>query len=637
MVKIKLTEDIQDKYLKRIKDITKNTTEQMKLHQDALLTREFIKGNQWCYLNENGIINQIPVDMTYKKTPSATPRPREVVNLIFPIWRTYKSYLIRSRPRIVAKPEDPEEVFDLIGARVATKIMEYLYETLILRKKADQIFNHQLIYGTCFLHPIWNRETKKCELKIIPPTQIFPYPTSARSWSQVVGVVWKRSVVTELLNKQYKRTLETEFKPDSDAIDDLEYIDAAGIPAERKEKRTNLFDYWEIPYKGSDGVWIRMANNEILESKSKFPYKNKDYEDKYQLPFVPIYDNKLDDSIYGFSTIGLLKARQMSYNKGKSRLAQLRELTPKLLIDVESKIHMDDMVDEDATVIEYSSAHNAEKPIYTSVPHINPILTQDIANMPQEIEHQSGFHQVLLRSESIGSIQSGVGIRNLAEQDELRLAPALESLRMGFVKTFEQLYALVRQYYGDEEIKKILGERGEIDILTLKEIPLNSMTFVIEETTFTPYSQAYKQNLMMQLLPMGLFNMADPKDRKNVYEYLDPTLAMNFSAVTLEERYVKVENKRMLEGEKVPVNPDDVDAVHIDGHNVFIKDVRFKDLSRTIQELFIIHQEEHRIQGQKKMAQQIKMMQEMQGGKGSAPEAKPTQPNSAGGMGRGGM
>jgi hypothetical protein len=634
MVKIKLAEDLQDKYLGRIKEITKNKLEQMKLHQDALLTREFIKGHQWCYLNEYGAVKEIPIDMSYKKIPTATPRPREVVNLMFPIWRTYKSYLIRSRPRIVAKPEDPEEVFDLIGARVATKIMEYLYETLILRKKSDQIFNHQLIYGTCFLHPIWNRDTRKCELKVIPPTQIFIYPTSAHTWNQVVGVAWKRSVVTELLNKQYKRTLETEFKADTDVAEDMEYLNSAGVLEERKENKTNLYDYWEIPYKGSAGVWIRVANNEILESSTKFPYKNKDHEDKYQLPFVPIYDNKLDDSVFGFSTIGLLKSRQMSYNKGKSRLAQLRELTPKLLVDVESKIHMDDIVDEDSTVIEYSSSHQAEKPSYTSVPHINPILTQDIATMPQEIEHQSGFHQVLLRSESIGSIQSGVGIRNLAEQDELRLAPALESLRFGFIKTFEQLYSLVRQYYNEDQVREILGERGEIDLLTFKEIPLNSMTFTIEETTFTPYSQAYKQNLMMQLLPMGLFNMADPKDRKNVYEYLDPTLAMNFSTVTIEERYVKVENKRMLEGEKVPVNPDDVDAVHIDGHNVFIKDVRFRELPNTIKEKFQLHQEEHRVQGQQKMQQQMQMMKEAQGGKGSVPEEKLPQST---GMGKGGM
>ena len=620
--KTTLPDTQKEEILRTIKDISQDSTVQQRLHNNAAINGEFIKGNQWVYIDTYNNIRDIPYDMNYYNK-YRKHRPREVVNIIYPIWRTYKSYLIKAHPKMMARPEDPQDVGDVIGARIATKVMEYLYERLVVRKKADQIYNYQTIYCTVFLHPFYNTESKQCDLRVIPPEQLYPFPSDARDWNEVKAVVYKRALPTELLELSYP---DKSFNSDAgeDTMSFPEF--SASLIPSHKPALTTVMDYWELPTEQTPGCFVRASEKEVLEYVPKFPYQNQHISGEHRLPFIPIYDNKSFDSVFGFPTIGLAIKRQMAYNMGKSRLAQMREIMPKLLIDVNSKIRGNDIFDDDTTLIEYQGALSATPPMYIFPAAENNILAQDVFGMPQEIEHTTGFHDVLLRAESIGSIQSGVGLEHLSSKDEMRLSPALESLRLGLIETFEQLYALVRQYYGTKQVKEILGEMGEIDIITFKQLKMNPMTFVVEDTSFTPFSQEYRRRIALELAKIGAWDLHDPNSRRRFYEYLDPNLALSLDITSREEQLAKIENKRMLTGESVPINPDDKDDIHLDVLNVIMKDFRFRDLDEAVQGAFNVHAQAHRTQGMQKMKETMQMMQVAQG-QGTA-ETGPTSDNS---------
>lgn len=597
-----LTHAQQKWYSEHITNICKEPTVQRHIYAEAMLTKEFVRGNQWIYIDRWMNIKSIPVDSKFVEEHKR-PRPRETVNLMYPIWRTYKSYLIQSRPRVVAVPESAEEIGDLISSRIATKIVEYLYEETIQRAISEEVFNTILYFGTVVLHPVYDKSTEKVRVHVIPPSDIFVYPRGATSMRDVKGICWRRSIDRSVAERLYGR----KFSPDAHTeFTDASYAVMSGIL--ENEDNVTLYDYWELPIGGSQGVWIQRVGDEIVASLAKFPYKNKGADGELQLPFVFIHESKDCGNFFGYSILWQIRDRQMSYNKAKSKLVQILNMTPKMLLDVNSRISSDWFYDDDVSLIEYNSRMDAHPPTYTGTPQISPSLVQNVNLMPQELEHVSGFHDITLRSEGAGYIQSGVGVKTLLERDEVRLVPALESLRQGYVQCFSQIYALVQQYYEDDQIRQILGERGEIDLLHFRELELKPMHFKIEETSFTPFSMAYRQQLMTQLLQYQVFDMSDEVVRANVYEYLDPNLALRFSDVSKESYLARSENARMLDGEAIQPNPDDVHPIHIREHNLIAKDPNFKDLSDGIKKLFLMHIEMHRVLIQE--AQQRAMVQE---------------------------
>ena len=263
--------------------------------------------------------------------------------------------------------------------------------------------------------------------------------------------------------------------------------------------------------------------------------------------------------------------------------------------------------------LEYvGQAGAAIQPNWSSPPMTSPQLAAEVATTPQEVEHTSGFHGVTLRGETIGSVQSGIGIRSLQEKDELRLIPALESFRLGLVETFDQLYCLVRQYYEKSQIDAILGEMGELDILAMASIKEMPMKFRIQETTFSPFSAVARQQMITQVLQTGIFPIQDPRTRRKIMDYIDPAMAEDFDMTTNEERRARAENVRLLKLETVQIMNDDDDAVHIEALNLVIKDIRFIKLDMRIQRGFLAHKQQHLDQGMAKFMRAQQMAQAAQ-------------------------
>lgn len=612
-------EDVQ----KRIEEITGDFSKQQEIHALARRIHEYIKGNQWIEVDSAGFVHEIARDEEYFND-NREYRPRPSANVIFPIYRTYLAYLIKTRAHIRARPESTEDVMDLIGSRIGTRFVEYQYQTLMIEDKYLELCNTILKYGTGIGHDYWDKDVKENGFLVVPPSQFFPYPVGTTKWHQLRGCVWLRRVSTESLRMDYP---DYEFAPDA-RFSDTQFLHPVDQEIVHSEE-TNLYDFWLLPSRGSPGCVARVASGNFLYGPGPFPYKEmKNRRGVFVLPFTPYFDNYLGDELFGFPTLGLVLDRQDDYNLGKSYLQQLQKFKPKLLVDHNSKVDPDAFVDTDARVLEYESRMGAQAPKYTAPPQYSPILVHEILSTPREMEHTVGFHDVTLRpsAEAIGSLQSGEGVKSLQAKDELRLVPALTWMLRGLVQDFEKLYALGRQYYNQnpEKLKNILGEMGEIDILTFKDIKLSPMKFTIEESTFNPYAEQVKQTKIAAVLPYGVINVQDPRERRKVLQYLDEKLADDFDVTTRDERRARVENMLMLKGEKAEVNLDDRDEVDLDVHNLIRKDFRFGKLAKKIRDAFDRHCDVHKKQLEEKFEMaRAKMRQDQQ--PAQMPQPQPRQ------------
>jgi hypothetical protein len=610
----------QKTILDRIEKATKNHTKQEAIHRRAVKIHEFIKNNQWINVDASGNVTEIGRDESYYEE-HRDYRPRPVINIVFPIYRTYLAYLLKTRPKIQATPESYQDVMDILGSRVATKLMEYIYKTVIREQYLDQC-NQILKYGTSILHEFWNPELKEIEALAIPPTQIFPYPAGAKSWKDVRGLNWRRRVPTEVLQEDYPKK---EIASDGD-VSDLSHLSVLDTDYD-STPHTTVDDFWWLPRKSDPGTMARVAGSVFLWGPTKkYPYDMTDRKGRVVLPFTPYHDNYLGDEFFGFPLLGLILQAQEDYNEGKSNLMQLRKIMPKLLIDRATKLDLDDFIDPDSKVLEYNGLRG-KAPHYTDYPQVSPILWQDLMKTPEETEHTAGFHDVTGRSEPPGSIQSGLGIEKLQSKDELRLLPALEWQKRGLIMSFQKFYALAKKY-PIQKLKDILGEMGEIDIITFENIKLSPMNFTIEEASFSPYAQQVRQQQIASILPYNVIRLEDPWERRKVLQYFDEQLADNLDVTSRDEKQARMENKLMLEGKTVEVNPDDADEVHIPSHNLIKKDFRFSQLKKEIQDEFNRHVNNHKLQGKEKFDQAIEARRQAQ---------TPAKPEGGGALPGGGI
>lgn len=595
----------EQKILERIDRATKNYSKQEAIHRRAVKIHEFIKNNQWINVDVAGNVTEIGRDESYYEE-HRDYRPRPVINIVFPIYRTYLAYLLKTRPQIQATPGSYQDIMDILGARVATKLMEYIYKTVIREQYMDQC-NQILKYGTSVLHEFWNPELKEVDALAIPPSQIFPYPAGIKNWKNLRGLVWRYRVPTEILQEDYP---DKEIVSDGSAAD-LGYLSALDSDYDNTPY-TTVDDFWWLPRKNDHGTMSRVASGGVFlwGPTKKYPYDITDRKGRVVLPFTPYHDNYLGDEFSGFPLLGLILQAQEDYNEGKSNLMQLRKIMPKLLIDKATKLDPDDFIDPDSKVLEYRGIAG-KSPHYTDYPQVSPILWQDLLKTPEEAEHTAGFHEVTGRSLPPGSIQSGLGVEKLQSKDELRLLPALEWQKQGLIMSFQKFYALAKKY-STQKLKDILGEMGEIDIITFKDIKLSPMNFTIKEASFSPYAQQVRQQQIAAILPYNVIRLEDPWERRKVLQYFDEELADNLDVTSRDEKRARMENKLMLEGKTVEVNPDDADEIDIPCHNFIIKDFRFGSLKQEIQDEFNRHQNKHKVQGKEKFKQAIEARQQAQ-------------------------
>ncbi len=598
--------------LSRIKEATANTEVQERLHTQAQIINDYIKGNQWQQIHPiNGNIVEIPYD-------ERNPKERTIDNFFYPLWRTYKSILLRTMPRFKAEPVG-KDVMDEVGTEIAEIIVDYNHRTLILGEGQDEMgasrlsrmINILLSYGAVILHPYFDPFKKELDVRFISPDQIFVYPPGITEWRDALGIVWERVVPIEVIKRQY---------PDLD-------LSTSNIPQHLQMKydtaNKNLCvvkDYYERPYLNEKGLFIRTVNNIVVEDNyiEKYPYENG------KLPFFICRENDVIDDLFGVPTLYLIVNRQLDHNKMESLITELAKRLPILLVRHDSKIDPKELVDTTRRVLEYLGEGGA--PQYTAPPPVSAALLNRNLTIPQRAEHTLGLHQVILRAETIGSLQSGVAIQSLQEQDMARIYPLTENIIRCYEAFHSFCYDVMREKYSTKKIKEILGEKGELYYTAFKEIELRPMNFRIMGG-FSPESKVIEQQQAIQAAQYGAINFTNEREIRAFLKLTVPKIADEFTNEMKEEQLAHLENQRLLRGEKVVPGKYDKDEIHIEVIDEIIKHPLFSKLPEPIQLGFMAHRRVHEDKILDKLNKMAEMSQRLQ----APPTPQPTMAEKIGG------
>jgi len=244
-------------------------------------------------------------------------------------------------------------------------------------------------------------------------------------------------------------------------------------------------------------------------------------------------------------------------------------------------------------------------------PVLELLLNQQVA---RQMEHTACLHEVLLRGETVGSLQSGIPIQSLQQQDLTKQFPLSKSLKAGLEVMYTQGYELIRQWGEKDHILEILGDKGVLHYAAYKTIKLSPMTFEVDAESVHPRNKAVDVENAIQAAQYGAINFSDPKERMAFLELVAPNIADKIKPTSFDEKMAQFENKQMLKGIKMIPNEHDDHPTHIKIIDEIMKDPRFallKSQGKQGQKLWTIF-EAHRDVHNKEYTRQMNEMMQMQ-------------------------
>lgn len=579
-----------------VKEILRDNDRQRQMRNTAKVINDFIHGNQW---QEYDIKTKVAQDIVSPVDPEEQRR-RAGDNLMYPLWRTYKAHIQRMMPKVKVSPESEEDIGDIWGVEFGEKIVDYIHRTQ-WKHSDGKIANILMSYGTAFPY-MTVTDKKRLRTLILPSNQIFPYPQDVIEWKDVIGFAYERMVPKPLMEALYP---DNEFSV-SEIPDHLQPTDKTREPA--KTNLVHVVDYWQRPNGKDKGSFVVFANHKIVKYPDykkwlkKFPY------DHGQLPTFPIKENDLSEGIFGFPTLELILNQQVDHNKAMSILAELWDTIPYLLVPYESRIKPKEAINRRRRVMEYFK--DGGKPEWSNLPQINMSLAKALNDGPRQMEHTACMHEVLLRGETVGSLQSGVALQTLQEQDLTKQFPLSKSLKGGLETMYTQGYELIRQWAEKEHILEILGDKGVLHYAAYKAIKLSPMTFEVDAESIHPRNKAVDVENAIRAAQYGAINFQDPKERMAFLDLVAPNIVEKINPTSLDEKMARFENKQMLNGIKMVPNEHDDHPTHIRIIDEIMKDPRFallKKQGKKGQELWVIF-EAHRDVHNKEYERQMNEM-----------------------------
>ncbi len=576
----KTTDDIGTDIQKNISEALSDTTRQITMAKVADLINKFLKNDQWWDIDPaTKAITQITRPQRKNKQ-----RERVTANIMYPIWKTYKALIMQDIPHVSAIPEDPKDFKDLYAIDFAVKIVKYLIDTTLSNEQLLKICNILFSYGGVYLYSTVQRgrNGNQAVNEIIPPNQIFPWPLGVTDLNNALGMAWARMVPVDILKEDHPNE-------DFGASSTPDYlIDDNSEPGGRR--LALVVDWYRKPTKNNPGCYSRTINSKLtldFEKAEKFltgyPF------DHNELPFDYCAENDIYPDTYGFPSLELVLGQQVTYNMAESLLAELRKFLPKLLVPKQTGIEPRDVYSKLDDVLEFFEGMGV--PHFIAPPQGSPGLYNSSA-ISQQAEHTLGLHGTTLRGESIGSVQSGEGIKSLQKQDEARSSPLKMNLLILQQKYFRKAYSNIKQFYSTKQIKAILGDKAELYYRAFKTISLSPMTFKIDSDYLYPKNPMVDRQMAIQIAQYGGIDMKNPSERRAWLKMVAPQIASQIDADVLEENRARLENNMLFERDVVPDDLDN-DQVHIQVINEICKDPLFSGLDKMVKSRFQAHRRIH--------------------------------------------
>jgi hypothetical protein len=241
---------------------------------------------------------------------------------------------------------------------------------------------------------------------------------------------------------------------------------------------------------------------------------------------------------------------------------------------------------------------------HISPQEISPVVLNDLQDTKNEIDSTMGVHGTTRGDR--GAQETAKGRTILREGDLGRIDLTVRRIDKKLELLYGWMIQMAKVYYDETHFTKLLGAEGSAEYLEYSSDDIEDGMEIIVKSELTANKAQTRQEaqermaagLLDPLSYMEAFEVSNPKEaaRRMVMYNLDPKLYLaqflmdenTPGAETTSEGSAREEEKLMMDGEQVPPNQN-VDSIHIQEHNAFVKKPLFKRAEVDIQNNFMNH------------------------------------------------
>ena len=598
-----------------VKDYNLRREARKSLEMQWQLNINFMMGNQYSYIASNGSVREDEKQYFWQE--------KEVFNQIAPIVETRISKISSSMPNVTVVPASMEES-DFESAKLSKQILSSVSNRLNLVDIQKTATTWSELCGTAFYKVIWNTNSGKMvatddagnkikegdvQIEVVSPFEIFPDNLSCERLEDINSIIQARAVDIDQVRTEWGIDVDAEdvhaFTLDSTTnnLGGLGYNAHINKVANIElSHHCVLIERYIRPCKDLPNGRLTVVAGGKLLFDGDLPYLNDELDGR-TFPFVKQISNYMPGSFFGVSVVDRLIPLQRAYNAVRNRKHEYFNRTVMNVLAVE-----DGSVDTDALELEGLSPGKVL--VYrqgSKMPEImqNPKSAIDFdaeeERLLDEFKTISGVSDMMSKSVAQYTNMSGVALELLAEQDNTRLATAIDSTQLAIKTVAKYILRLYKQYAVLPRLLKISGAGGSVEMHYWNQNEICSDDVVFDTSTDAMDSLVQRRTMLFDLISKGLMFDQDGKFsqtmRKKCLDLLGFGMWENtVDLCELQINHAREENLQLLKGEPISILPIDDHKLHIDQHIAFLLSGELKDKEnkKEIESKLLDHIEQHK-------------------------------------------
>jgi len=253
-------------------------------------------------------------------------------------------------------------------------------------------------------------------------------------------------------------------------------------------------------------------------------------------------------------------------------------------------------------IIRYQKGY---KPDVLTTPEIPGSFFNYVDQLADRTDLISGYHDITRGAITKGDI-SGRAMAFARENEQLSREPEMLSFRQSFVGVLQHCVHLMRQYYDDGRMLRLLGKDGRWEWKEFKEGDFDFKNDIVPEVySGMPSSPALQFSETLEMMDAGL--LSDTPEAERARSMLGHSYSRRSTFHPHQEDMDRANREQLLavqgEVDDIYVAPYDNHVVHLNCHNMFRKTLEYEELPDETRRGFDQHCEWHENEDQAQLAE----------------------------------
>lgn len=442
------------------------------------LNMNFVAGNQYCVVTPRGDIAETVKEYDWQQ--------REVYNHLAPILETRLAKLSRVRPKMAVIPAGSDDN-DIYTAQASGTVLASVSDRIKLAELIAQATMWSETCGTVFYKVDWDQD--EVAVNVVSPFELYPDTSAVEAPDDCQSLIHARAVPVRMLEDLYDVTVPGE----SVCVFCTDGMLAGGMSKLLQTKRKDyavLTEYYERPSRKFVGGRYAILAGDRLIRLTEMPYRNGT-DGTIAYPFVKQVSVAQPGCLWGASVIERAIPVQRAYNAVKNRKHEfLNRLAGGVLTVEDGSLDTDELAMDGLNpgkILVYRQGASA--PRFLDTGHLPSEFSQEEDKLLAEFIAVSGVSEIMRSSTTSHSVNSGVALQLLIEQDDTRLAVTAELVKRSVLRVAAQILRLYKQFATGKRMARVIGKDGSVECQywQASDITSDDVVFVTEnEISSTP-------------------------------------------------------------------------------------------------------------------------------------------------------